>query len=52
MKRCNKKGVKNVVERFRQLILKVFEFEFFFLSSPHYYDEPLVNFSFMTIVAL
>ena len=51
MKRCNKKGVKNVVERFRWLFLKVLEFEIFSLSSPQY-AEPLVKFSFLTIVAL
>ena len=51
MKRSNKKGVKNVVEQFRWLFLKVLEFEIFPLNSSQY-AEFLVNFSFLTIVAL
>ena len=51
MKRSNKKGVKNVVEQFRWLFLKVLEFKIFTLSSPKY-SEPMVNLSFLTKVAL
>ena len=50
MKYSNKKGVKNVVEQFRWLFLKVLEFKKFSLSSPKY-SEPMVNFSFLTKVA-
>ena len=51
MKRSKKKGVINVVEQFRWLFLKVLEFKNFSLSSPKY-SEPMVNFSFLTKVAL
>ena len=51
MKRSNKKGVKNVVEQFRWLFLKVLEFNIFSLSS-YKYSEPMVNLSFLTQIAL